>query len=1191
MSEARDILWRQLGYKPSLEQQIAHDAPVALKIVAGGERSGKSFSAGKEAAWQIMQFGAMQYQEAGPNRGTLARNDGLWWVIGPTYELARPEFQYIADDFIRLGVINRKNVSVPKEGACEIRLPWGLVVTKSGEDARKIAAKAPDGILVCETAQLDYYTWLKILGRAIEKRAWVWASGCITGDSLVDTDIGIKRLSELSNGTAIKPVDIGVMGTCGPARASHVYCDGATKTIIVETTKGFKIEGTPNHLIYSIRPGGTVGWVSLEDLTTDDFVAIHRGVNIAKRDTVIRDPYLLGLFVAEGCASESDRITITTADKEVEDRLGGFFKHNYHWRKTDHELCDYWRSIGVKFARANAKELPTIIMESARHEDVIEFLRGLFDGDGCAHKNGNVTYTTASYALAKQLQILLLSLGIVASLQKKTDWLNGNSFDSYVLDLGTDSLKFYDTIGFGLSRKQARRSSCRAVAQDLIPYQRERVKALYKTVPRKRGRGYDKWRHIVHDKKTIGIPKQAIAELISERTERDETLEWLTTQDIYWARVVRKADSFAQCYDLVVPDEKSYTANGFIVHNTFEGSLGWYPEKWREWQGPNAMGGKSFSIPTWSNLSIFPEGRDNPEIKKLEVEYPPDMFMERFGAIPCPPATLVFKEFSHMKHVVKMTMAKEFGWIYNELNELEAVELPWEHEVQVWIDPGRWGYAVEAVIIIGEHVFNFDEVFCTEMSAEQVIKECEKKSWWRRVKIGVMDIAGAQKHAGMSHKEIWISKAGIPIVDQRVGITDGIDRHRTFLDTGRLFHSPNCTNAIKEYGLYKYRDVKDDNRPRSDIPLDANNHCVVGDTKIDTPGGRKKIKELVGTTPWVYCCIGGKVAVRKARDIRLTRKDAQVVTILMDRDELTLTADHLVMLLDGSYKPACELKSGDRLMAMNRFVSNDGYTRICMTNQTAHNISEHRYVYEHVYGKIPQGFHIHHKDMCQWNNEPDNLVALSIEDHASVHHNGKTISDEQKDMIRERSLEWWADDPDDSKRDMARRNIILAHEANTGRSPTDETRAKISVASRKAWNANRKKSWSDNQMGRKHTDQAKDKVRQAKIAYWQSEKGQEHKKRLAEMNRLRGKNHKVIAVIDAGYADVYNMEVDEAENYVADGVVVHNCMKAFAYGLVYNFGYVKHLRDRPLYEWPFTDPAREAVYKEVTRPYIPAELR
>ena len=46
------------------------------------------------------------------------------------------------------------------------------------------------------------------------------------------------------------------------------------------------------------------------------------------------------------------------------------------------------------------------------------------------------------------------------------------------------------------------------------------------------------------------------------------------------------------------------------------------------------------------------------------------------------------------------------------------------------------------------------------------------------------------------------------MVDLRLGVDEGIQRHRTFLRdsiTGlpNLYHDPRCTNTIREYGLYK----------------------------------------------------------------------------------------------------------------------------------------------------------------------------------------------------------------------------------------------------------------------------------------------------------------------------------------------------------------------------------------------------
>ncbi len=259
-----------------------------------------------------------------------------------------------------------------------------------------------------------------------------------------------------------------------------------------------------------------------------------------------------------------------------------------------------------------------------------------------------------------------------------------------------------------------------------------------------------------------------------------------------------------------------------LLSGTFEGSLGWYAELWARWQGANTDGGKSFSLPTWSNLAVYPGGRNDPEIRALEATYPPDKFQERFGAVPCPPATLVFKEFRHLDHVRAIRFGEERGD--------GTIWLPPMLPIQLWIDPGWAGaYAVLAVAIHGGCVYVFDEVYAQGRTAQDIIAEIRQRDWWPRVRGGVIDIAGTQ-HQGMeSHVEIWRA-AGVPLRAQPVPIPDGILRHRTFLrdpasGRPRLYHDPRCKGTIREYGLYKYREVVE-GRALSEAPIDADNHAM-----------------------------------------------------------------------------------------------------------------------------------------------------------------------------------------------------------------------------------------------------------------------------------------------------------------------------------------------------------------------------
>lgn len=251
---------------------------------------------------------------------------------------------------------------------------------------------------------------------------------------------------------------------------------------------------------------------------------------------------------------------------------------------------------------------------------------------------------------------------------------------------------------------------------------------------------------------------------------------------------------------------------------TFEGSYGWYADYWQRWQPDrdgvysNPDGGASFSLPAWSNLAIYPLGREDPEIQALARTYPADRFMERFGAVPCPPADLVFREFSHAEHVAA--------------TPFDAV-----HDVQLAIDPG-WAnaYAVLAVQVVGEQVRIIDEVYERGKTHAEVIGICKRRPWWESVTGGVIDVAAQQHPADRSALEVWREVAGWVPRCQAVKIEAGIDRTKTFLvDPGtrrpRLVIDPRCVSTIKEFGLYRYKTDRE-SVPVSDLPIDQHNHAL-----------------------------------------------------------------------------------------------------------------------------------------------------------------------------------------------------------------------------------------------------------------------------------------------------------------------------------------------------------------------------
>lgn len=228
---------------------------------------------------------------------------------------------------------------------------------------------------------------------------------------------------------------------------------------------------------------------------------------------------------------------------------------------------------------------------------------------------------------------------------------------------------------------------------------------------------------------------------------------------------------------------------------TFEGSLGWYPETWKLYQLPG-QAGESFSLPSWSNLAVYPGGENDPEIVRLKTSHSVEYFSERFGGVPCPPTGLVFPEFRVLHHV----------------REFEIFDAP----IYLWVDPGYDGaYAVEAVQVVGETVYVVDEIYERGLVTEQITQVVMQKPWFSLVDGGAVDIA-ARQHQGMpAVEEVWGTPRtgdgqdgwpGISLTSNRVEEAEGRERLHTFLTINpidgqpRMLIRPHCVGLISEFG-------------------------------------------------------------------------------------------------------------------------------------------------------------------------------------------------------------------------------------------------------------------------------------------------------------------------------------------------------------------------------------------------------
>ncbi len=184
---------------------------------------------------------------------------------------------------------------------------------------------------------------------------------------------------------------------------------------------------------------------------------------------------------------------------------------------------------------------------------------------------------------------------------------------------------------------------------------------------------------------------------------------------------------------------------------------------------------------------------------------------------------------------------------------------------------------------------------------------------------------------------------------------------------------------------------------------DSAGGCFSKDTKIALTDGRNlSFLELIeenkqGKEHFCYTILdNGKIGIQKIINPRKTKVNSSVIKIALDNDEeIICTPDHLFMLRDGTYKSAAELKTSDSLMPLRRQLSRKGKRITVEGYELIYSPVENRWIFTHILADEynlkkgiydeTEGAHRHHKDFNKLNNNPNNLLRLTKEEHLALH--------------------------------------------------------------------------------------------------------------------------------------------------------------------------------------------------------------
>ena len=342
-------------------------------------------------------------------------------------------------------------------------------------------------------------------------------------------------------------------------------------------------------------------------------------------------------------------------------------------------------------------------------------------------------------------------------------------------------------------------------------------------------------------------------------------------------------------------------------------------------------------------------------------------------------------------------------------------------------------------------------------------------------------------------------------------------------------------------------------------------NCLHGDSLVETLRGPIPIRDLVGQTVNLYSCgASGEMSISSAANIRKTRTSAPVIRLTFvsgrgrnakKRQSLVLTPDHLVMLSDGGYAEAGTLKPGDSIKAFNRRLNGwgDGYDIIGLTGGEM--TPEHQFVAQVSAGrKLEAGEVVDHVDGDKSNNEPWNLEIKGQSQHAAEHWS--RLSEDQKAAKTAAMISGNKGVPSDVRGARARdawetfRSLPAEQQEQRYRHAKDPAinvirSQAISRRSQERWGD--KPWWNGDALRLEYVVNQKNTVQIAEewgttdgtISTWLKRHGIP-----ARSRSLAASNHMIVDVEDAGTADVYCMDAGPDHNFIANGLVVHNCITA-----------------------------------------------
>jgi len=473
---------------------------------------------------------------------------------------------------------------------------------KNGKDLHKVAAAL--------VFKVDYE---KVTKQQRSAAKAIQFGLCLSEDTDVITNYGVKKIQNVEVGEII-PHDEGINEVIGKAYM------GKKEVFEIETRYGYTLEATSDHLVKVIDSSGKYVDKKLIDVDINsDYICLKSNTNFFPNNDFIFDTFkverktnykhfnlpkkmdnrmaeFLGLFVSEGSViSVRNRNKYSSLQFSFSDKEPGFIKKidellNYLFNnrlvrlhkdgairyKFNSVLFCEWLAhicnIKKNTNKTNNICIPECVKQSSKKIQ-ISFLKWLFEGDGSVKQNGKgyaITYSSKSFKLVKDVQLMLLNFGILSSIRGETRKnYPGEIYYEIRLVSYKSRLNFVNNIGFVTKYKNNKCiDNCNSrQSVYFLPNQINRLNSILTLINKQKCKTNELYDIIYNAKnRKTGIGSIHFKKL----SKYDPLVKFIYENDIVPLPIKSiKLKGIKKVYDLSIKDHPYFLANGFVVHNCY----------------------------------------------------------------------------------------------------------------------------------------------------------------------------------------------------------------------------------------------------------------------------------------------------------------------------------------------------------------------------------------------------------------------------------------------------------------------------------------------------------------------------------------------------------------------------------------------------------------------------------------------